>query len=395
MYSIAWPLNIYKTLRVNSCSSSTMFYKKAYFLLFTFCWFIIYGVFAQEQKLADSLARIYQQDTLKDTARLELLMKLSFNEVRDLKKALNYAEELIILAQRAGNDNYVLAGYSLKGTKERLLGNLDEALDAFFKTAEISRRTRRLASEGNAYGEIGNTYSVGKNHSTAMQYYNKAIATLRQSNDSIGLASALSNAGDEFVNVKKYDSALSYFNESKIIFDKVNYLSGKGYSLGNIGMVYANLGKNDLAERNINEAITILEKAEDYYPICDYLLSMADVYSNKSDVQAALNYAGRSLSLAEQYQLKEQISNANLKVSELYEKMGNTGESLKYYKNYIVYRDSLNNLKSVQAMYAILIVQCSWMHFANSKTTHTTEKGKQAQVATSPVAYLLWQKIFL
>ena len=97
--------------------------------------------------------------------------------------------------------------------------------------------------------------------------------------------------------------ALLYLEEAKLIFDKVSYITGKAYSLGNIGMVYAALGKNDLAEKNMNEAIRILEEAQDYHPICDYLISMADVYLNKGDNQAALNYTLRSLRLAEQYGL--------------------------------------------------------------------------------------------
>lgn len=183
-----------------------------------------------------------------------------------------------------------------------------------------------------------------------MQYYTKAISSLRKSNDSVSLASALSNAGDEFLNIRNYDSALLYFRESKLIFDKVNYVSGKGYSLGNIGMVYANIGKNNLAEKNINEAIRILEETQDYYPICVYLISMTDVYLNKGDDQTALNYALRSLRLAEQYGLKEQIADANLKLSELYERAGNLSQSFKYYKSHIAYRDSVNNIISVQKM---------------------------------------------
>jgi len=124
-----------------------------------------------------------------------------------------------------------------------------------------------------------------------MLYYDKAIATLQQSNDSISLASALSNAGDEYLNNGNYDSALLYFKESKIIFDKVNYLSGKGYSLGNIGMVYANTGEKYLAEKNINEAIRILEESADYYPICVYLISMCDIYLDKGDERTAMSYA--------------------------------------------------------------------------------------------------------
>ena len=149
---------------------------------------------------------------------------------------------------------------------------------------------------------------------------------------------------------KIYDSALLYFKESGIIFEKVNYLTGKAYSLGNIGMVYANTGENNLAEKNINEAIRILEEQEDYYPICVYLISMSDIYLQKGDEPTALNYALRSLKLAQQYKLKEQISDANLKLSELYEKSGNRDESFKYYKNHIAYRDSVNDIKSVQKM---------------------------------------------
>ena len=327
-----------------------MSYKKVSPLLFGFFWISMYGVFAQEQKIADSLALIYQQTTLTDSAKLKLLLNLSFNEMRDLKKGLKYAEELISLSEQTGNKKYLRIGYFLKGTKNRLLGNLEEALADYFKSAGIARETHHLTAEGESYGAIADIYSVGNNHNNASTYYNKAISTLRQADDSISLASALLNAGDEFLKTKKYDSALLYFEEAKLIFNKVNYLSGKGYTLGNMGMVYASIGKNNLAEKNMNEAIRILEETQDYYPICVYLTSMADVYLDKGDNQAALNYTLRSLRLAEQYGLKEQVADASLKLSEFYEKTGNLSESFKYFKKHIAYRDSINNIHSVQKM---------------------------------------------
>jgi two-component system, NtrC family, sensor kinase len=311
---------------------------------------IISGVFAQEQKVADSLALIYQQDAVKDTARLKLLLNLSFNEVRDLQLSLKYAEELIVLSQQAGNNKYLRAGYFIKGTKKRLLGNLDESLDAFFKSAELAKKLHNLTGEADTYGAIADAYSSANNHENANYYYNKAITVLRLSNKPINLASALFNAGDELRKIKSYDSALLYFREANLIFDKADRSNGKGYTLGGIGMVYAKTGKNDLAVKNLTEAIRILEEIQDYYPICDYLNSLADVYLNKGDDQTALNHALRSLHLAEQYGLKEQIADANLKLSELYERTGNLSLCLKHYKNYIIYRDSVNNIKSVQKM---------------------------------------------
>ena len=323
---------------------------KAYHFVIGFLFFIIHNASGQDKKVADSLTKIYHQNTVKDTARLELLRNLAFHEQNDFKLALQYAEELIKLSEKEGNNLYLYRGYFQKGNIKKLQGDLNEALDAYFKSVEAARIANFIRGEGTAYGAIADIYSISKNHQNARHYYVKAIATLRQSKDSIELASFILNAGDEFLNNKMYDSALLHFKESEIIFAKVNYLSGKAYSLGNMGMVYANIGQRDLAEKNIKEAILMLEEAEDYYPICIYLISMCDIYLENGDERTALDYALRSLKLARQYGLKEQIGEASRKLAELYDRAGNPIESYKHYKNYITYRDSVNNIKSVQNM---------------------------------------------
>ena len=311
---------------------------------------VIHPVSGQDQKIADSLARIYKDYLPEDTVKLELLRNLSYNEMRDLNLSLKYAEELISLAKKMGNNRYLHIGYFQKGNRKRLLGFLQEAMAAYFKSVDAAGKVKDSIGIGNAYGAIADIYSVSKDHSNAMLYYNKAIKILRKTSIPVSLASAISNAGDEYLNYKNYDSALLYFKESETISEKTHYLIGTAYSLGNIGMVYANTGENNLAEKNINEAIRILETTGNYYPISVYLIAMADIYQQKADVTTGLNYAKRSLALAQHYGLKEQIADANLKLSELYETAGKPGEALTYYKNHIAYRDSVNNIKSVQKM---------------------------------------------
>ncbi len=324
--------------------------RKACYLLIGFFYILTLSATAQDQRIADSLLLIYKSDKLKGTEKLELLSDLSFNEVKDYKLGLAYAEELITLSLQNDNNYYLSQGYFQKGSTHKLLGNLEAALEAFIKSSEVAKKGNLVSHEGSAYSAIADIYTVSGNHKNAMLYYHKAIGTLRNSKDTVALASSILNAGDALMNNKNYDSAFLYFKESKKIFERVQYLTGKAYCLGNIGMVYANTGQPTLAEKNINEAIAILEQSQDYYPICVYLISMCDIYLQKGDQPTAMNYAKRSLQLAEKYGLKEQISDANLKLSELYEKAGNTGESFKYYKNYIAYRDSVNNIKSVQKM---------------------------------------------
>ncbi|WP_121355630.1 ATP-binding protein [Flavisolibacter nicotianae] len=311
--------------------------------------------FAQEQKIADSLAIVYQQNQLTGTAKFELLRDLSFNELKDLKKGLRYAQELIRLAEQTNNSSFLRVGYFLLGTKKRMLGQLDEALAAYFKSAEIARKTQNLKAEAESYSAIADTYITANNPANASEYYKKAIVVLQQvrqqsKDDSITLASVFSNAGDAFRLTGNADSAFFYLNTAKAIFDKVNYPSGKAYSLGNIGMVHASTGNKKLAEKYINEAIQMLEKNQDYYPICVYLVSMADVYLDKGDTATAVAYTARSLHLAEQYGLKEQIRDASLKLSELSEHTGKTADAFRHYKRYVAYRDSINNLMSERNM---------------------------------------------
>lgn len=322
----------------------------ALYLLIVFFHLFIISTKAQDQKIADSLVQIYEADTLIGEARLELLLELSFNEVKDNQLSLQYAEELIKLSEEQGKFKYSGQGYFLKGSTKSLLGSLEEALEAFFKSVEIARKENAIALEGSAYGSIAHIYTISGNHKNAMLYYNKAIANLRKTPDKIALASTILNAGDALLTNKKYDSAFAYFKESGEIFEQENYPIGKAYNLGNIGMIYANTGKNDLAEENINEAIRILEETEDYYPISVYLMTMSDIYLEKGQWKTAIAYAKRSLTLAKQHGLKEQIADANNKLAELYETNGNLSTAYNYYKAYIIYRDSVINVKNVQQM---------------------------------------------
>ena len=326
----------------------TIFVKILFLVVFSL--FLNLIMRAQNQKVADSLLKIYQTNELVNTEKLELLRNLSFNEVNNLELSLHYADELITLSKLEKNNLYLYRGYYQKGTKNRLIGNLNEALKDFFNGGKAAIKAKSINGEGISYMAIADVYSVMGNSNNAEIYYTKSIQLLRKSNDSISLASALLNAGDEYSKNKKFGLALTNFEEAGVIFKKIDYSSGTAYTLGNIGMVYAKIGKSELAKSYITKSMNILEELNDYYAISDYLLYMSDIYLMQNNWPAALRYAKRSLQLAEQYGLKEQISNSNLKISELYQIAKNPKESLRFYKNHIAYRDSITNLKSVQQM---------------------------------------------
>ena len=171
---------------------------------------------AQDQRIADSLQKEYLQNDFKDdSSRFLLLEEMCYNELRDLNKAVGYAQEMKLIAEKTNSKKYLRRAWYSRGTKERLRSNMEAALNAFIKSAQIAKELKSLSAEGDSYLAIADMYSDAGNHNTSTKYYNMAIPVLRKSADTTSLATALLNLGDEMRRTKKYDSAAFYTIQAK------------------------------------------------------------------------------------------------------------------------------------------------------------------------------------
>ena len=302
---------------------------------------------AQNQKEADSLIRLMgRSENVHDTLRFYWLSKISFNH-NTPDSSLFYSRQLAI---ETDDPKWLVQAYYNEGSALRMLGDLEGALKATFKSLEYAQAMGDKKRVGNAYLALGDIYSVSGAHQNSTDYYNKAILIFREIMDSQTLASALFNLGDEYLNQDNLTSAIPHFSESIKLFEQIGFDIGVAYNLGNMGMVYAKQGDDKLALANINKAMAILEEQQDYYGISEYLAYMSDIYLSRNEIPTALGYAERSLELALSKGLKDQLSETNLKLATLHEQLGNTDISYHYYKDHIAYRDSINNLVSIQKM---------------------------------------------
>ncbi|WP_257710688.1 adenylate/guanylate cyclase domain-containing protein [Gramella sp. MT6] len=299
----------------------------------------------KDQNKADSLEVIYNnsREARKD---LEILKDLAKNSM-DPSKQLKYSNELLATAQEKNSHDYLFIGYLQKGHALTARGDYSEALENFFKAASVAENQSEL---GLIKITLGDIYSLTQNHDRAIKYYNEGIEIIRQSNDSIPLGSALFNAGDEYLKNKQVDKAIIYLKEAEEIFKGLKYDYGIAYCLGTLGLAYAQIGRNEEAEANIQQAIQFLEKYEDYSPICEFLSGMSDIYAEKGRDSTAIEFALLSRDLAKAYGFKNEIREANLRLSQIYENRGNLLEAYKYYKEYIVYKDSVMNVSTAQSM---------------------------------------------
>jgi signal transduction histidine kinase len=303
-------------------------------------------VFGQRQPEADSLELIYINGDPDQQNQLKLLHAL-VEKINDPDKLLLYSNALIEEAERLDSVRYLFIGYLQKGNALRFKSDLDNALKAYFYAARIAPRN---GLRGATYVSIADVYSIMGNHNNAVAYYQKAIVILKQERDSTNWANALYNLSDHYLKNNAPDSALAYTLKAQYIFGATNDQIGEAYCLGNLGKIYALSGNRQQAELNLTLSISLLEALNEYNAICEFLVSMSDISLQKKDFTAAGNYARKSFELARKYGLKKEMSDASLKLSELYEKAGETALSFSYYKEYIKYRDSVSNIEAVQKM---------------------------------------------
>ncbi len=303
--------------------------------------------FSQNQNVSDSLKIVLKEHQGNDTIKLQLLYKIAQNE-RNPIKAVEYAEKLINSAESMNLPLYVYRGNLQKGQALREKGELPRAINFLFKAAKAAEDASYQAGVAGAYAALADVYSVNGNNKNAFQYYNRSIEILRKEQDSLTLATVLLNAGDGYLNAGKIDSAINYFEESGKIFQKADYLIGTAYNMGNMGMAHANKGDHQIAKNKMDSATAILQGMGDYYPIAVYDLYIADIYKKNNDLDRALAYAQHSLNISVEHSLKEQIKDANLKLSELYDDLNDYQKAFFHQKQYLIYRDSINNEEKIR-----------------------------------------------
>ena len=316
-------------------------------------WLLIFGLtsvycYSQDQAKADSIEKIYNSDP-EARQDLNILKNLSANST-DPAKQIKYSNELIELAQKEGSQEYLFSGYCSKGYGLSARADYKEALEFFFKAAAIAKTEKERAMATVAIADI---YSETGNFARSAEYYNEATELFKKVKDTLKYGQTIFNAGDNYLKDGQLEKAIEYLEQAETIFTEEDFELGLAYCLGTLGLAYARQGRIQEAERNIEQAIQSLEKAEDYSPICEFLSEMSDIYGEKDQDSLAIEFASLSRDLAKTYGFKSEILNANLKLSQIYERMGNIPESYKSYKEYITYKDSVMNVAKAQEMAGI------------------------------------------
>lgn len=301
--------------------------------------------YVQDQRVADSLEILYKSGQYQD--ELFILKEIAENQIAP-EKIIFYADKLIEKAAQDSTGNYLVSGYIQKGNGNKLLGNYNEALEAYFKSIELAHQFDLEERVGAIYKSIEDVFSSTQDSKSIDQYYAEGINELRKSNDSLRLAIALLNTGDRYFDSDSLDKAISHSEEANELFTFLNNDIGIGYALGNLGMIFTKQGKYETARQFLNQAIQILSGLEDKYPLTTYNLYLAKIDEAESRPFDALKHAQISYKLATNNNLKEEKAEASRELFELHNKYGNRDSARFYILKYMETSESLRNQEETE-----------------------------------------------
>lgn len=282
------------------------------------------------------------------------LGKLAFFE-NNPERSKEYSLQLIKISKEIGYQSGIYNGYYFFGLAEKELGNHTSSIQAFLTCLDYADQPHLRCEILTAIADV---YKRSQDYKNAVSYYHQAIITVVGDSSNLraleSLAIAYLNLGDLYLLVAdKADSALYFSLRAQEQLEKTNRFVARSnipYAIGNAGLAYALKGDNAMAEIKIREAVEHLEQEEDYYPISIYYTYIADIYLERGDFQNALQYAQASLTMAESYQLKEQIRDAHHKLYELYKYTNQFNKALYHHELFLDYKDSIMNAESIRHM---------------------------------------------
>ncbi|WP_282039034.1 tetratricopeptide repeat-containing sensor histidine kinase [Saccharicrinis aurantiacus] len=272
----------------------------------------------------------------------------NFYETDDPEMRFLFADSAYIIAKRIGDKEREARAILLKAITYRHKGDFLKAIDLSQISLDLYSNLNDNEGIAACYQEIATLYHKNNEQNNAVNSYFKALNLYEILNDTLHSASVNLNLGECMRLCNKFDSALYYYKRAYDLFDEIDFVYGLGYTEGNIGLVYIELSQIDSAKVKLIKGMEILKSFNDNYAISSYYEGLARVFLMEGDFYQAQESANKSMTLAKEHGLLEQIRDTYLTLSKIYSAEIEYERAYNSHCQYVIFKDSINNEETVR-----------------------------------------------
>ena len=311
--------------------------------------------------LNDSAMALYKNDPQKALTILEEALRISKenndqfqiskskNNLGIVNRDLGNFEKAKQLSSEALSTNDSLLKASANnniGVVNRNLAKYDEALKNYLSALDIYQAKNMKSEIATTYNSIGLVYSYNGINEKAIEYHLKAKDIFESLDNKKGISEVYNNIAIIYANDGALEKALDYFKYSLEIEEALDDKKGMAESVNNVGAVYYYLNEIDSALVYFRRSLAIEKSIGDMAGISASYNNLANVLIETERLNGTKAYIDSAMHFAQKSKIAVDIESALDNYSKYYEAKNDTKTALSYFKELVVYRDSLLNIKT-------------------------------------------------
>lgn len=264
-------------------------------------------------------------DVQTNTEKVELMLKLSELTIEtDKKLALQHAEELMKLAQKAEKDTLTIRSQLNLARANLRIGNYPRALSLYQQVAQNKVPSPNELMD--AYNGIGIINYYQRDYKSAEYAYKKALSfpsTLKSGEPSYIILKQrlLNNLGILYEEMKRYQESDYYYDQSLKLSHQIEDKLYRANVLANQGRLYHKQGQDSLALINYQEALQIRLERNDKSAIAVSYDGLGEFYFEIQNYALAEKYLKHAIELARETSDLLTVKRSSENLYKLYQKL--------------------------------------------------------------------------
>ncbi len=317
-----------------------------YFL--TFC-AIIFGQYSYAQLMnIDSCLTVLK--TAKDDTNKVLLLDAIAWEISysNLQKGIDYSSQSYSLAKKL---NYERSYARICNTQAAIYTDMAEipmALNLCLEGLKYAKKNNQLKTQVSLYNSLGNIYSKRKDTQKSLYYYLQSVEVSKICQPDVLPVAPYGNIVGIYTGYKKLDSAMYYANlclEYNLKHNNKDRLSNNYISLSEI---YYELNDAEKSLKMATDAVNASIAIDDQYTLSHCYIQLSNAHYLNKNLKSAVEALDKAIISANKTGDIPALETIAQGYSQYYEELGDFKNSLKYFKDYKMYRDSALNYESIQ-----------------------------------------------
>jgi len=274
----------------------------------------------------------------------------------DYSNALFYHSKALELckANNITNENLAFT-YLMLGNDYYDKGDFNKTAKFYYESIKVAESINNNAILIQSYNRLSKLYFKMKDLKLAEGLAKKSLK-LNNENDKRELAVSFNSLGNIALEKKQTDSALFYFQKTLLNFEKCGDKIGQSIASINLGDTYLALDQRkktaylDSSYFYYKQSYFLNQIVDNKFGMIYGLWGMADIdFFNKKYSETLLKYT-EALRLAVDIGAKSEELNLYLKKHELYDKMGQTDQSLLYLKKHIELKNKVESSEQAKQL---------------------------------------------